>query len=95
MENIGGEALARGRRHEQKAGAGLRQTIGGAAAAHAERQQHEAKEPGGRPHRQVGQDLIEARFDGSKPLCMHHSTSGRSAGWRPSSSQRLSTADNK
>ena len=27
-----------------------------------------------------------------KPSCMIHSTSGRSASWRPSSSQRLSTA---
>src|SRR6516162_5062711 len=68
VEDVDGEALARGRRVEQDLGAGPREPVGGTAAAQAQRQHQEAQEPRHRPAGEIGEDRIEARFDGGEAV---------------------------
>ena len=86
VEDIDGEALARGRGLEQNVGAGLRQPVGRTATARAERQHQEAQQPRRRPVGKLAKISSSRASMVAKPLCMHHATSGRSASWRPSSS---------
>ena len=59
VEDIDGEALARGRGVEQDVGAGLRQPVGRTATARAERQRQKAQKPRRRPVGKVREDLVE------------------------------------
>src|SRR6478735_6233668 len=63
---IGGQPVARGARRGDEVGTCLGEVVGGPMAAWAEWLHEETQDPGNRPDRKIGDNLVEASLDGGE-----------------------------